>query len=275
MITVTQLNEFKGLCYERGEDYVYAYPHALLRPYILHYAVTFPGNIPDDYTVLPSASSTMIFLVDGNDNINSGLSAVNTKSSTVGSVANKAKLLLLIEFRTGCLYPFLKVDQSELRDQYFTLHDLNASLGQSIENVLVHSNSLYELFAQLDHIFLTGYGEYDAMSCVSLLRNKIILSNGSISMKELTDACFYSDKHIRRLFQSYIGTSPKSLARIVRVNYVLNQMKQHQTSLTQIAMDSGYFDQSHFNNDLKMICDITPHDFLKNMSVYYKYDFNQ
>ncbi len=275
MITLAELSKYHGICLERGEDYVYAAPHALLRPFIQHYAVTFPFNIPDEYTVLPSASSTMIFLVAANDNIYSGLTAVETKASIVGNTANQAKLLLLIKFRSSGLYPFLKEQQSDLRDQYIPLYDINPSLTESIEHALVCTNCLDGLFAELDDIFLSNYQEYDAMHKISFIKNQIILNHGNISMKELASNCFYSEKHIRRLFLNYVGTSPKSFSRIVRVNYALNLMKNPQTSLTEIAMNSGYFDQAHLDNDLKLICNITPNEYINNMSVFYKDEFNQ
>ncbi len=275
MITLAEVSKYQGICFERGEDYVYATPHVLLRPFIQHYAVTFPIRIPNEYTVLPSASSTMIFLVEKNDNIYGGLSAVDTKASIVGNIANQAKLLLLIKFRSGGLYPFLRAEQSELRDQYLPLYDINPSLTESIEHALVCANSLDALFAELNRIFLSKYQEYDVMLKISYMKNQIISKNGNISMKELASNFFYSEKHIRRLFLNYVGTSPKSFSRIIRVNYALNLMKNPQTSLTEIAMKSGYFDQAHFDNDLKLICNITPKDYINNMSVFYKDDFHQ
>lgn len=117
MILQESIISYKGKFLNRGSSFLYISPHILLQPYISNYTITFPTpqTIPDEYTILPTASSTLTISVS-TDRIVSGLRGVNTKACNVGAYANKLKLLLLIEFHPGALYPFIQINQCELVD---------------------------------------------------------------------------------------------------------------------------------------------------------------
>ncbi len=102
---------------------------------------------------------------------------------------------------------------------------------------------------------------------------KILIHNGSISMSEISAQFFYSEKHIRRLFLQYVGTTPKTFSRIVRVNYALRLLNNSPAHLIDIAMEAGFFDQPHFIHDFKTICGISPQAYIQNMSVFYNDEF--
>ncbi|MFD2824139.1 DUF6597 domain-containing transcriptional factor [Lacinutrix iliipiscaria] len=75
---------------------------------------------------------------------------------------------------------------------------------------------------------------------------------------------------IRRLeqrFKNEIGISPKLFIRTIRINTVIEQMKinKHQ-SLTQLALEHNYYDQSHFIKDFKQFTGLNPSKFLKSIN---------
>lgn len=274
MINLKNIEDYQGASLKRGKDFLYIPPNALLRPYISCYTITFPSEMPSEYTILPTASSTVVVSVSANDNIFSSLRGVNTKSCNVGAHANKMKLLLLIEFHSGCLYPFLPADQLEVTDNSLALNVIDKALTQLIEIELIKSDCIDSLVKGLDKIFLTRL-----MNCNTAEKNigamieKILIHNGSISMSEISAQFFYSEKHIRRLFLQYVGTTPKTFSRIVRVNYALRLLNNSPAHLIDIAMEAGFFDQPHFIHDFKTICGISPQAYIQNMSVFYNDEF--
>jgi AraC-like DNA-binding protein len=272
MINHKSIDCYKGIHLSRGRDFLYIPPNILLQPYISCYTITFPIDMPGDYTILPTASTTIVISVSDN-NIFCSLRGVNTKTCNVGARANKMKFLLLIEFRTGCLYPFMKVDQNELTDHSFDLNELDNSLAQTIVHELIKSESVDALVEVLDKIFLARLTDYYSVRSVSAIMNRINKQNGNISTKELTTEFYYSDKHIRRLFLQHVGTSPKMYSRIVRVNHALRLLQNNPTNLIEVASDVGFFDQPHFIHDFKTICGITPKEYIQNMSVFYNDEF--
>lgn len=131
MISTNSLTRYHGKALMRNSHCLYLPPHPLLRSYIANYTISLPSvdTMPDAYTVLPTASSTLVISVSGN-RIISRLRGVNTLATVVGAHANKMKLLLLIEFHPGGLHPFLPVDQIELQDASFAfIHDFQSICG--------------------------------------------------------------------------------------------------------------------------------------------------
>lgn len=270
MISQDCIASYRGMSLSRAASYLYIPAHASLRPFISNYTISFPTpqTMPDEYTILPTASSTLSVLV-GSSGIQSGLRGVDTKASQVGAHANKMKLLLLIEFLPGRMRPFIKIDQSELVDASFAMYELDRSLIQSIETELMRSDRVETLVEALDKVFLTRLIKQDTDSTVSALLRHIATRHGNVDAKELSSAFFYSEKHLRRLFSHHVGVSPKMFSRIVRVNHALRLIQRQPQGFADIAAQAGFFDQPHMVRDFKIICGLTPQAYLQNMSVYY------
>lgn len=78
----------------------------------------------------------------------------------------------------------------------------------------------------------------------------VMTSKGMLNVSELAERNFLSIRQFERNFKNYSGFSPKLFTRISRFQNTLKQF-QSEKPLTQIAYDSGYYDQSHFIRDFK------------------------
>ena len=68
-------------------------------------------------------------------------------------------------------------------------------------------------------------------------------------------------KQFERTFSKYVGVNPKKFASIVRFQNVIQINSKDKRTLSQIAIDNGYYDQSHFIHDFKSITGLTPKAF--------------
>jgi len=86
----------------------------------------------------------------------------------------------------------------------------------------------------------------------------------------LADTACLSIKQFERKFSGLVGVNPKQYLRTVRFQHVL-QIKKSSRFLdyTSLAMECGYFDQSHFINDFKTITGLTPGNFFKENQPFY------
>jgi AraC-like DNA-binding protein len=91
------------------------------------------------------------------------------------------------------------------------------------------------------------------------------IENNSVhSISSFASDCNLSRRQFERKFKEFSGLSPKDFFNIVRFKKVLNKIEQGNTSLAQIAIDTGYYDQSHFTNEFKNFSGYTPKAFLLN-----------
>ncbi|MDB5147549.1 MAG: AraC-type DNA-binding protein [Mucilaginibacter sp.] len=91
---------------------------------------------------------------------------------------------------------------------------------------------------------------------------KIRLSKGQIKIKELADAHYISQDAFEKRFRRVVGASPKQFSTIIKIKSIVDS-KAFNTSLSQIALEAGYFDQPHFNKEFKLFTGLSPTDFFK------------
>lgn len=70
------------------------------------------------------------------------------------------------------------------------------------------------------------------------------------TVTQLADIYNLSARQFDRKFKEYAGFAPKTYIRLVRLQDALKQYNSNKT-LTQIALECGYYDQSHFIHDVK------------------------
>ena len=78
----------------------------------------------------------------------------------------------------------------------------------------------------------------------------IIETRGLVNVRHLAREYFFSERQFERKFKEFAGFSPKMYSRIIRFQAALKEYGKNK-SLTDIALDCGYYDQSHFINDFR------------------------
>ncbi len=106
--------------------------------------------------------------------------------------------------------------------------------------------------------------------------DNMLLSKGRQSLLVILTDNLKKRRQLERNFIRQIGLSPKQLSKVIRLQATL-QMLLNQTTetLTDIAYENEYHDQSHFIKDFKEFTGLTPKDFLVNekmslSSIFYK-----
>lgn len=94
--------------------------------------------------------------------------------------------------------------------------------------------------------------------------NSIIHSNGFIDIDTLAEKNFLSRRQFERNFKEFSGFSPRVFARITRFQNALKDYGNTSKKLTQIGLDAGYTDQSHFIKEFKEFSGYTPKEYFIN-----------
>ncbi len=81
--------------------------------------------------------------------------------------------------------------------------------------------------------------------------------NRPILVKELSDLLCISESHFQRLFKENIGISPIRYLQNLRIEKAKEYIKTRD-NFTDIAYDTGFFDQSHFNKYFKVNVGMIP-----------------
>ena len=71
-----------------------------------------------------------------------------------------------------------------------------------------------------------------------------------------------SKKTIERLFNQFVGISPKKYDEILKINRAIEFLRRGK-SLLDITFETGFYDQAHFIKSLKKYTGHTPTEFKK------------
>lgn len=93
-------------------------------------------------------------------------------------------------------------------------------------------------------------------------------SAGRLSVRELAAAAGLGERRLQQLFQLHVGLSPRGWGRLARMHECLRLLREPVAlPWTQLALDAGYYDQSHLINEFRALCGLTPDQFLRRHAV--------
>ena len=145
--------------------------------------------------------------------------------------------------------------------------DLGSLLGPAgellTENMLAAPNEKARLAVLsqflIDRLAIGKPGNLAAQAAV----RQMLLRDGQPPVAALAAASGISTRQLERQFQDYAGFSPKTYARILRFQSALRRYGQGHKSLTDIALDCGYYDQAHFIHDFQQFSGYVPTEYFK------------
>ncbi|AOS64213.1 helix-turn-helix domain-containing protein [Actinoalloteichus hymeniacidonis] len=80
-------------------------------------------------------------------------------------------------------------------------------------------------------------------------------------VRDTADRLGISERHLRTLFTKAVGVSPQRFARITRVRSVLAASDTDPAGWSRLAVEAGYYDQSHLTAEFREVMRITPGSF--------------
>jgi AraC-like DNA-binding protein len=90
---------------------------------------------------------------------------------------------------------------------------------------------------------------------------RLIDAKGNIRIAQLAGDHAMSERQFERKFKTFSGFNPKLFSRIIRFHNACSQYDNKRKSLTDIAHDCGYYDQSHFIHEFKQFSGHHPRSF--------------
>jgi AraC-like DNA-binding protein len=89
---------------------------------------------------------------------------------------------------------------------------------------------------------------------------RLLNSDGAVPVAALAEEVGWSRRHLAARFREHIGLPPKALARILRFERAAERLRRG-ADLADAALDSGYYDQAHFNRDFRAFAGLTPTEY--------------
>ena len=146
------------------------------------------------------------------------------------------------------------VPAAELTDQFAPLDAFRKTDG--VLDQLASATSDAARLGVLQHWFRPLMND-PPRPAVSHAVDLIVTTGGRISMALLSARANVSRRQLQRLFLAHVGLTPKTLARIVRVQRAAARLRSG-TALADVALACGYYDQAHMALDFRTVAQHSP-----------------
>lgn len=172
-----------------------------------------------------------------------------------------------IKFRPGAFYPFIKRSISCLTGQ--TIRAANIwgqdaeKFAEEIRGMEWHGDLNIIHYSEL--FLLRHLPEKDNhIPRVQSILDRIMTDRGTVSVEVLAEEIGYSVRALQKLFNKYVGVSPKWVIKRYRLLEVAEKLAVGPPcSWAQFAEELGYYDQSHFMKDFRSIIGCTPEQYVR------------
>ena len=99
---------------------------------------------------------------------------------------------------------------------------------------------------------------FDKVAMVNAIMHELRQDHFFDNIENVAARYGISSRYLQKLFLQYTGLTPKLYSKINRFQNSLRLVTKKDASLTSIAYDCGYFDQSHFIREFKSFTGYTP-----------------
>src|SRR4030095_3858369 len=193
-----------------------------------------------------------------------GSFATGAYDSHVVVEANGSQGGMQIDFTILGMRLFLNRPLADLTNRGVALEDLFGSAGRRITTELQEAPTWDARFDLLDREIRSRIAAATRPPVEVLgTWQRIIGSGGLVTIGSLAQETGWSQTHLISQFKEHIGLAPKMFARVMRFGRAVNRLRHREhTSLTELALDCGYYDQSHFHRDFRAIAGVPPTELL-------------
>lgn len=167
-----------------------------------------------------------------------------------------------VRFYPHGLYPFLQMNGSALINNS---REIQVNELTNIEQVDTHDEKELVDFLNLFLIKLYNSTAYDKVIPIGKYYRYLKSESESISIYEFCKRNKTNYSSFNRHFKTITGLSPKRFNRLLKFRKSLCDIIDTGQSLTDIGINSGYYDQAHFIKEFKLFVKTTPSGYQSNI----------
>lgn len=224
--------------------YIEIAPNPALRPWVDCFWMRTEDAAEGEHRVLPDGCADLVFdLTDGE------AMAVGTMTRPLVVQAAKSLHFVGVRFRPGRAAAFLRIPLAEITDARVDLGDLWRDLP---DRVLSTEDRIRVLERELLQRLVP---ERDSRVDAAIDR----ITRGDMRVDDVAREIGISRQHLARQFRHHVGVSPKTFARVMRFRRLVDSLPPRAgIDWAAMAIEHGYYDQSHLIDEFRELAGETP-----------------
>ena len=171
--------------------------------------------------------------------------------------------MVSVVFRPAGVRAFFNLPMNKVNNLRVTADDLGDKELAELEKAFTNTENDRICILMIEQFLLKRLRkltEYNLQRIETAIR---LIDSGQTDVAALASASCLSPKQFKRIFSEHIGANPKEFSRTIRFQRALHILETHsQISLTALAYECGYYDQSHLIKEFKALSGYTPSEYL-------------
>jgi AraC-like DNA-binding protein len=172
-------------------------------------------------------------------------------------------MVFAVMFRPGGFYPFVKFPVSTLTDRAISFQDAFGVESNGLEEAMLSLQDKGKMVELVEQFLREKLPEQDKnVELINQIIDHIIANREITRVDDVVSQLNISKRTLQRMFRQYIGVSPKWVIKRYRLHEAAKQVADGgAVNWSKLALDLGYFDQTHFIKDFKGIVGKSPAEY--------------
>jgi AraC-like DNA-binding protein len=216
----------------------------------------FAGTAPYSQEVLQHPGVNVVF-----ERGNSRICGIESRKSTY-LLQDEGQIVGLL-FRPGAFHCYFQAPVSTLTDRIVNISDYFDLDSNTFEEELFATEDKDQRIVMVERLLRHRIPEHDeTVDLLNVMIDGIVNNRDITKVEHLVDQFGISKRTLQRLFNQYIGVSPKWVIRRYRMHEA-SELIENGVDMAQLAIDLGYFDQAHFSKDFRAAIGKSPKRYAK------------
>jgi AraC-like DNA-binding protein len=175
--------------------------------------------------------------------------------------------VLGVKFRPGGFRPFFDRPVSELQDRALPLAEVFGTAAARLESrALAHAGHA-DAFAVIQDFLRRRRPRPDpTVELLGRIAERAATDREIVRVEQLTREFGLGPRKLQRLFDDYVGVSPKWVIQRYRLHEAAERIAAGRVAdFADLALELGYADQAHFNRDFKKLVGRSPAEYARSL----------
>jgi AraC-like DNA-binding protein len=174
--------------------------------------------------------------------------------------------ILGVHFKPGGAFPFLGAPAGELADTHIDIETLWGPSALELRERLCAATTPAERFSLMENALLSRL-RYppEHHGAVPVALNVFEATGAEVRVRDIARNVGLSQRRFIQVFAAEVGMTPKLYGRVRRFQRA-RALARKAPDWARVAVDCGYFDQSHLIRDFLAFSGLTPADYFRRQS---------
>lgn len=228
---------------------------------LIGYEEHLPAGMVISERVLPDGALRLIF------DLGSGTARVAGPSSRPVLLSLHGQLRgLSVTLRPGAALALFGLPAHELAEQVIAWDDLVGAGHRGLPTRLHEAGGEAEQAGILWPALRAMTRDRDGLEARGAARAAALLRprGNAQSVRAIAASMGIGERRLQQIFRAHIGLPPRAWRRLARMQECLRLLRlPGPTPWTELALEGGFYDQSHLVNEFRALCGLTPSQFLQ------------